>query len=85
MYVKILFLKIWKEGRRCDKVLPGHSITHSDGIGLKTDKSKLLGKLEKLQDGFSEALLPSIDVILFYDGLLINDDSIAFLCLGHGE
>lgn len=48
------------------------SITHSDGTGLKTDKSKLLGKLEKLQDWSSEAPLPSTDVTLVDGGLLIH-------------
>lgn len=48
------------------------SITHSDGTGLKTNKSKLVGKLENLQDKFSAAPLPSIDVTLVDGGLLIH-------------
>ena len=48
------------------------SITHSDGSGLKTDKSKLLRKLEALQDGFTERPLPPIDVTLIDGGLLIH-------------
>ena len=52
------------------------SIAHSDGSGLKTDKSKLLNKLEELQDGFSETPLPVIDVTLIDGGLLTH----SFLC-----
>jgi len=48
------------------------SISHSDGTGLKTDKSKLLNKLEKLQDGFNDTPLPSVDVTLIDGGLLIH-------------
>ena len=48
------------------------SITHSDGSGIKTDKSKLLRKLEELQDGFTETPLPPIDVTLIDGGLLIH-------------
>jgi hypothetical protein len=52
------------------------SIAHSDGSGLKTDKSKLLNKLEELQDGFSEASPHVIDVTLIDGGLLLH----SFLC-----
>ena len=47
-------------------------ITHSDGSGLKTEKSKLLNKLEELQDGFTETPLPLINVTLIDGGLLIH-------------
>ena len=47
-------------------------ITHSDGSGLKTEKSKLLNKLEELQDGFTETPLPLIDVTLIDGGQLIH-------------
>jgi len=47
-------------------------ISHSDGTGLKTDKSKLLNKLEKLQDGFNDTPLQSVDVTLIDSGLLID-------------
>ena len=47
-------------------------ITHLDGSGLKTEKSKLLNKLEELQDGFTETPIPLIDVTLIDDGLLIH-------------
>ena len=48
------------------------SIAHSDGSGLKTVKSKLLKKLESLQDGFAERALPPIDVTLIDGGLLLH-------------
>ncbi|KAJ8031889.1 hypothetical protein HOLleu_25241 [Holothuria leucospilota] len=48
------------------------SITHSDGSGLKTDKSKLLRKLEELQGSFTETPLPPIDVTLIDGGFLIH-------------
>jgi len=48
------------------------SISHSDGTGLKTDKSKLLNKLEKLHHGFNDTPLPSVDVTLIGGGLLIH-------------
>ena len=47
-------------------------ITHSDGSGLKTDRSKLLNKLEELQDGFTETPLPLIDVTLMDGEQLIH-------------
>ena len=47
-------------------------ITHSGGSGLKTEKSKLLNKLEELQDGFTETPLPLIDVTLIDGGQLIH-------------
>ena len=47
-------------------------ITHSDGSGLKTEKSKLLNNLEELQDGFRETPLPLIDVTLIDGGQLIH-------------
>ena len=47
-------------------------ITHSDGSGLKTEKSKLLNKLEELQDGFTETPLPLTDVTLIDGGQLIH-------------
>ena len=46
--------------------------THSDGSGLKTEKSKLVNKLEELQDGFTETPLPLIDVTLIDGGQLIH-------------
>ena len=47
-------------------------ITHSDGSGLKTEKSKLLNKLEELHDGFTETQLRLIDVTLIDGGQLIH-------------
>ena len=47
-------------------------ITHSDRSGFKTEKSKLLNKLEELQDGFTETPLPLIDVTLIDGGQLIH-------------
>ena len=47
-------------------------ITYSDGSGLKTEKSKLLNKLEELPDGLTEIPLPLIDVTLIDGGLLIH-------------
>ena len=47
-------------------------ITHSDGSGLRTEKSKLLNKLEELHDGFTETPLPLIDVTLINGGHLIH-------------
>lgn len=47
------------------------SVTHSEGSGLKTEKSTLLIKLEELQEGFTETPLPLIDVTLIDGGLLI--------------
>ena len=48
-------------------------ITHSDGSGLKTEKSStLFNKLEELQDGFTETPLPLIDVTLIDGGQLIH-------------
>ena len=47
-------------------------ITHSNGSELKTEKSKLLNKLEELQDGFTETPLPLIDVTLIDGGQLIH-------------
>ena len=47
-------------------------ITNSDGSGLKPEKSKLLNKLEELQDGFTETPLPLIDVTLIDGGQLIH-------------
>ncbi len=47
-------------------------MTHSDGSGLKTEKSKLLNKLEELQDGFTETPIPIIDATLIDGGLLIH-------------
>ena len=46
-------------------------ITHSDGSGRKTEKSKLLNNLEELQDGLTETPLPLIDVTLIDGGQLI--------------
>ena len=40
------------------------SSTGADGSCLKTDKSKLLKKLDELQDSFRETLLHPIDVTL---------------------
>lgn len=51
------------------------SIAHSDGSALKTDKSKLLNKLEELQDG-PEASPHVFDVTLIDGGLLLH----SFLC-----
>lgn len=48
------------------------SITHADGTGLKTHKSKLLKKLEDLQTGFTETPLPNINVTFIDGGLLIH-------------
>ena len=48
------------------------AIAHSDGLGLKTDKSKLLNKLEGLQDGFVKVPLPEISTTLIDGGLLIH-------------
>lgn len=48
------------------------SITHSDGTGLKSVKSKLLKKLEGLQDGFAETALPSVEATLIDGGFLIH-------------
>ena len=47
-------------------------ITHSGGSGLKTEKRKLLNKLEELQDGFTKTPLPQTDVTLVDGGLLIH-------------
>ena len=47
-------------------------ITHSDGPGLKTEKSKLLNKLEELQDGFTETPLQFSDVTLIDGEMLIH-------------
>ena len=47
-------------------------ITHSEVSGLKTEKSKLLNKLEELQDGFTETPLPLIDVTLIDGRQLIH-------------
>jgi len=46
------------------------SIAQPDGSLLKTEKSKLLKKLESMQDGFES--LPHIDVSLIDGGLLIH-------------
>ena len=48
------------------------SLTHSDGSRIKTDKDKLLKKLEEFQEGFTERPLPPIDVTLIDGGLLIH-------------
>ena len=48
------------------------SISQSDGSGIKTDKSKLLRKLEDLQSGFTNITLPPIDVTLIDGGLLMH-------------
>ena len=47
-------------------------IRHSDGSGLKTEKSRLLNKLEELHDGFTKTPLPLIDVTLIDGGQLIH-------------
>ena len=47
-------------------------IIHSDESGPKTEKSKLLNKLEELQDGFTETPLPLIYVTLIDGGLLMH-------------
>ena len=47
-------------------------ISHLDGSGLKTEYSKLLNKLEELQDGFTETPLPLMDVTLIDGGQLIH-------------
>ncbi|XP_014678737.1 PREDICTED: uncharacterized protein LOC106818551, partial [Priapulus caudatus] len=46
------------------------SIAQPDGSRLKTDKSKLLNKLESLQDGMTS--LPPIDATLIDGGLLLH-------------
>ena len=48
------------------------SISQSDGSGIKTDKSKLLRKLENLQSDFTNTTLPPIDVTLIDYGLLMH-------------
>ena len=48
------------------------AIAHSDGSSLKTVKSKLLDKLEGLQDGFDQTPLPPISATLIDGGLLIH-------------
>lgn len=48
------------------------AITHSDGSRMTTNKSKLLKKLEELQDGFTQEQLPLISVTLIDGGLLIH-------------
>ena len=48
------------------------SISQSDVLGIKTDKSKLLRKLEYLQSGFTNTPLPPIDVTLIDGGLLMH-------------
>lgn len=47
------------------------SIAHSDGTPLKTDKSKLMHKLEDLQEGFTDNFSP-VNVTLIDGGLLIH-------------
>ena len=47
-------------------------ITHSGISGLKTEKCKLLNKLEELQAGFTKTPLPLIDVTLIDGGQLIH-------------
>ena len=48
------------------------SITHSDGTGLKTNKCKLLSKLEEFQATSQEAPLPTCDVTLIDGGFLLH-------------
>ena len=48
------------------------AITHSDGLRITTQKSKLLKKLEELQDGYTQAQLPVISATLINGGLLIH-------------
>ena len=47
------------------------SLTHSDDFRIKTDKAKLLKKLEEFQVGFTGKQIPPIDVTLIDGGLLI--------------
>ena len=60
-------------------------ITHLDGTGLKTEKSKLLKNLEKLQNGLAETPLPLVDVTLIDGGQLIHSFLSAIGRLHHME
>ena len=48
------------------------SLTLSDGSRIKTDKAKLLKKLEEFQVGFTGKQIPPIDVTLINGGLLVH-------------
>ena len=48
------------------------SISHSDGTGLKTDKSKLMARLESYQDGFQDRPLPATEHVLIDGGLILH-------------
>ena len=48
------------------------SIAHSDGSGLKTNKSKFLEKLEGMQEGFIDRPIPPVSVTLIDGGLLLH-------------
>ena len=65
-----------RKGTFCPFCLPIHKkkkkITHSDGSRMTTQKSKLLKKLEELQDGYTQAQLPVFSVTLIDGGLLIH-------------